>query len=83
MEKTPTLIFKSVKSSQIKEIAYDGPSETLYVKFKNGEKVYSYNPVKKETHTELMSADSIGKYYHANVRKAVKGQLENPKNVNQ
>jgi hypothetical protein len=77
--KTPKLIFKSVKSSQIKEIAYDGPSETLYVKFKNGEKVYSYNPVKKETHAELMASESVGKYYHANVRKAVEGKAVNTK----
>jgi hypothetical protein len=77
MNKTPTLIFNSVKSSQIKEIAFDEPTETLYVKFKNGEKVYSYTPVKKETHTELMSTESVGKYYHANIRKKVKGKLEN------
>jgi hypothetical protein len=79
MQTTPKLIFKSVKSSQIKEIAYDGPTETLYVKFKNGDKAYSYNPVNKETHAELMSAESVGKYYHANVRKVFEGKAFNTK----
>lgn len=79
-ETTPTLIFKPVISSQIKEIAYDKNSETLYVRFKNGGKVYSYTPVSLETYDELMNADSVGKYYHANIRKALKGRLENPEN---
>lgn len=74
---TPTLIFKPVVSSQIKEIAFDKPRETLYVRFNNGGKVYSYTPVSLETYDKLMKADSIGKYYHANIRKAVKGRLEN------
>lgn len=80
-KQTPILVFKPVKSSQIKEIAYNESSETLYVKFINGDKTYSYSPVSAETHAKLMSADSIGKYYYANIRKAVTGQRINPEKL--
>ncbi len=75
---TPLLKFIPVKSSQLKEVAYDAASETLYVRFHNTGKVYSYSPVSQEKFDGLLAADSVGKYYHAHIRKAVTGKQENP-----
>lgn len=64
-DKTPKLIFKPVRSSQLKEVAHHG--DTLYVRFRNG-KVYSYSPVSAEKHDEFMSSESLGSYFHKNFK---------------
>lgn len=68
-KETPTLYFRTVSSSQIKEVAYDEPSETLYVRFKANKKTYSYNPVSKKEYQDMIKATSVGKYFHAHIRK--------------
>lgn len=65
MIKPPTLYFKPVKSSQLKEVAHDG--DTLYVRFKN-KKVYSYAPVSKKQYDEFINSDSLGSYFHKNFK---------------
>lgn len=58
---------KSVKSSQINSIGYDPNSRILEIEFNNG-KVYQYAPVTASCHQELMSAESHGKYFNANIK---------------
>ena len=65
MPKTPTLYFEPVLSSQIREIAF--AEETIYVKFKQG-KVYSYEPCSKEMYDEFKNAESVGGYFHKNLK---------------
>lgn len=63
--KLPEMV--SVKSSQIKAIGHDSKTNTLFIQFNKGG-FYSYTPVTSEAHKEMMSAESQGKYFHANIR---------------
>lgn len=65
LETFPTL--KYVESSNIVGISYDEESKTLYVMFGN-RKVYSYKEVPKETYEEFISANSLGRFIHANIK---------------
>lgn len=58
---------KPVKSSNISAIGYDAETKTLTVQFSSGGK-HSYAGVPPETHQAMMSAESIGKYFHAKIR---------------
>lgn len=58
--------FTNVKSSQIKAIAHD-EKETLFVKF-NKEVVYSYFPIDKKQFLEFKNSESIGSYFHKNLK---------------
>lgn len=58
---------KVIGSSQIKEIAFDKYSKALYIKFHN-DSTYSYTPFTEEQYNEFINADSIGKYFHANIK---------------
>jgi hypothetical protein len=61
MNRTP------VESSNIADVGYDSSSQTLEVGFLNGT-VYQYFDVPPTVHQELMSADSHGKYFSANIK---------------
>ncbi len=54
-----------VPSSDIASIGYEGG--TLYVLFHSGG-LYSYSNVPESVYTGLMSANSHGKYFHANIK---------------
>ncbi|MEZ0611687.1 KTSC domain-containing protein [Fibrella sp. WM1] len=54
-----------VDSSNLASVGYDG--RTLEVEFLNGS-VYQYSGVPDEVYEALMSADSHGKYFNANIR---------------
>lgn len=57
---------KPVTSSLIKSVGFDAGE--MHIEFNNGA-VYSYTGPKVEEHyNSLMSADSIGKHFGANVR---------------
>lgn len=58
---------KPVESSHIKSVGYDPTSETLVVEF-IGEKVWSYKPVTMEQYADMTSANSVGKYFHKNLK---------------
>ncbi|MBB4606146.1 hypothetical protein GGR59_002391 [Xanthomonas arboricola] len=62
MERTP------VTSSNISSIGYDADSQILEVEFNNGS-VYEYSGVPENEHVGLMSADSKGTYFNANIKK--------------
>jgi hypothetical protein len=56
-----------IKSSQIEAVGYDAASKTLAVKFVRGT-TYSYRDVPAETYTQMMAAESIGKFFGQNIK---------------
>ena len=57
-----------VDSSMIRSIGYDVPSSTLEVEFDN-EVVWQYHDFPEYMWYEFQSAESKGKYFHANINK--------------
>lgn len=66
--------FAAVKSSMISGIAYDPGAQRLHVKFPNGNH-YTYEGVTPAQHAGLLSAESIGKHFAANIRGKFKHRL--------
>lgn len=61
--------FKNVESKNIKAVGYNPALKQLHIKFNyTGNKVYVYEGVPKGTYEKLISAESIGSYFHTNVR---------------
>jgi hypothetical protein len=60
MDRTP------VKSSNISSVGYDPETSTLEIQFKSGG-IYRYAGVDSDTHTSLMGAESIGKFFHQHI----------------
>ena len=58
---------KTVKSSNILSIGYNEESKTLEVEFK-GSRVYQYKKVPNEVYSNLMDAESHGKFFSAYIR---------------
>lgn len=58
---------QGVKSSNIKSIGYDAAKHLLEVEFTNGT-VYQYKDVPQDKYNDLVSADSIGRYFMQNIR---------------
>ena len=54
-------------SSVIEEIDYNVDAKELIIEFKNGS-VYVYSDVPNSVFIELFSAQSRGKFFHANVK---------------
>lgn len=61
MERTP------VSSSNIVSIGYDEDDQILEIEFNDGS-VYQYPGVPSSEHDGIMSADSKGRYFHANIK---------------
>lgn len=55
------------RSSMISEIEYDEAKKLLKLKFAKGG-WYEYKEVPKEVYNELLSSESIGKYFLANIK---------------
>lgn len=60
MQRTP------VQSSNILSVGYAEDSRTLEVEFPGS--VYQYKGVPAEAHTDMLKAESVGKFFAANVR---------------
>ena len=56
-----------VSSSNIDSVGYDTENSNLYVKF-IGSGTYEYANVPEHVYNDLLNADSVGKYFHANIR---------------
>lgn len=56
-----------VESTSIRSVGYDQQTGTLVVEFVNGS-TYAYAAVPRETHRELLDAESIGAYFNRVVR---------------
>ena len=63
------MLFQRVSSSCIAEVGYDQSDQTLAVRFHGGAE-YRYAAVPREIHQALLAADSIGRYFNAEVRDA-------------
>ena len=58
---------QSVDSSQIGQVGYDPQSLTLRIKYNSGG-VYDYAGVPQAKYDALMNAESLGKYFHGEIR---------------
>lgn len=58
---------KPVSSSNIVSVGYDDKKLTLEVEFSGGG-VYTYSGVPKKTYDGLMKAESVGSFFHKNVK---------------
>ena len=58
-----------VSSSNIASIGYDPDSETLEVEF-NTSGIYQYFNVPSFMHERLIMADSVGKFFNAEIKEA-------------
>lgn len=56
-----------VVSSMIRSVGYDAENQTLAVEFNNGS-VYDYGGVPQSEYDNMMSAQSVGKYFVANIK---------------
>ena len=58
---------QSVESSNLRSVGYDEFLLVLEIEFKSGA-VYRYYGVPSEVHDEIINAESVGKYFNANVK---------------
>jgi hypothetical protein len=58
-----------VTSTDINSVGYDVDSQVLEIEFHKGG-MYQYFEVPQEIYEELMGADSKGKYFNMNIKKA-------------
>ncbi len=58
---------QSVASSNLAEVGYDSDLETLEIQFKSGG-VYQYFNVPAFMYERLMSADSLGRFFNAEIK---------------
>jgi hypothetical protein len=56
-----------VSSSNLSSVGYDAESQTLEIEFHHGG-VYQYAGVPEGEYEGLISAESQGKYFHANIK---------------
>lgn len=59
---------QSVESSNLRSVGYDEFLLVLETEFKSVVAVYRYYGVPSEVHDELINAESVGKYFNANVK---------------
>lgn len=58
---------QSAASSNLAEVGYDSDLETLEVQFKSGG-IYQYFNVPAFMYERLMSADSLGRFFNAEIK---------------
>lgn len=58
----------AVVSSNLASVGYDEVSRVLEVEFKHGG-VYRYSGVPERVYVGLITAESVGGYFHANIKK--------------
>ena len=56
-----------VASSNLAEVGYDPATQTLEIMFKDGS-VYQYFDVPQQVYEGIMVADSVGRFFHANIK---------------
>lgn len=62
-----------VKSSNIAAIGHDAETGKLHVQFKSGG-TWVYDDVPAETHAAMTNADSVGSYFHKNIKGKFEGK---------
>ena len=63
-----------VESNAISHVGYDPASQTLTIRFKASGATHQYQGVPQDAYQALTSAESIGKYFQANIRPNFKSQ---------
>ena len=58
-----------VESSNIMALGYDKDEKVLYAEFKHGG-TYAYTGVPEYIYTNLLDAESVGKWFHTAVKQA-------------
>lgn len=69
----PKVNILPVKSSNIAGIGYDPDSETMHVKFSNGN-TYQYMGVDNKVYDDLIKADSIGSQFASSIKSNFTGK---------
>ena len=62
-----TTPLQAVESSNLLEVGYNEENKKLFVKFNSGW-VYGYHEVEPGVFDQLLSADSKGKFFNANIK---------------
>ena len=63
------IAMKPVESNQVKAVGYDPATKTLAVTFTRGAgAIYHYPNVEPKVHADFLAAESIGKFFGANVQ---------------
>ena len=61
------VVLHPVESSNIKAVGYRVETKQLLVQFK-ADTLYSYDGVEADTFEALLNAESVGKYFNANIK---------------
>ena len=58
---------EQVDSSNLASVGYNEENEILEIEFNHGG-IYQYSDVPRKEYVSLMNADSLGSYFHHNIR---------------
>jgi hypothetical protein len=61
------MILQPVESSNIQAVGYEPDDQLLAIQFRSGD-IYAYSDVPKSIYTDLMGAESKGKYFSRYIR---------------
>ena len=56
-----------VSSSLLERVGHDSDEDVLEVELESGA-IYQYRNIPEETYEELLSADSLGRYFNSHIR---------------
>jgi hypothetical protein len=72
--------YQPIKSSNLKEVAYDYATQTLGLRFNTGNE-YHYSPVSENMYRDFMAAESKGTYFAQWIKKNpfITCEPQNPK----
>jgi hypothetical protein len=66
------------KSSTIDSVGYEPAHQLLKIKFKSGG-TYHFEGVSADQHQKLITAESVGKYFHKHIKGAFKSMRQEEK----
>ncbi len=58
----------NVKSSAIRRIGYDSPTNRMYIDFEDSDPYYTFCRVPESVFQDFVNARSVGRYYHAHIK---------------
>lgn len=57
-----------VRSSAIRKIGYESATSRMYIDFEDSDPYYTYCNVPEHVFRKFVSAHSVGRYYHDNIK---------------
>lgn len=60
--------WKKIRSSAIIKVGYDSDRNIMLIDFEGSEPQYTYYQVPKKVFQKFVSAESVGRYYHQNIK---------------